>query len=524
MFEGIKSKVNQYFDSISELNSKLSNIKSLNNTSGYNYNSGGDKYLNALDESMPMFFDRSNLVLRSREKKFYSTTFGSLIYWLTTYSIGTGLSLNANPIWDLLPVKDIVKQKKKKKQIEQYVKMIFSSDNLDYYAEDDTDKLFRDIFEQYLIDGDVFVLFSYHHGEDDFCPVKIRYIPTENIRNGSSVKNINNTFDGIEVDDNGKVVAYHMATKIIYDSSTFRYSSDFDTIRVPKYTNNDQIQVVHIKNKFSPNDLRGIPMATNILHELEKISQSIVAELSAMQMNAQTLGVIERDNPDVKKGRLSHVENALEQSFTDDDYGNTNRVETFNSPNLIFNGLSAGEKVKELSTNRPNLNLSSFVDTVVKPMVSSHGVPSEVLYGLFSNNYSASRAAIQQFWMSIKQYRKDFSRALLGPVYKAIISELVANKALNLTDFNKNEMSQRAWLNHNFIGSSQPSLDPNKDVEAASKAINLGITTRTKVAKELNGSNFDENIDELSNEEEIMKKLNVDLSLDENNGANKNVI
>ena len=468
------------------------------------------------------FFKRKELVRRSREGITEATTYGSLIYWIVSYVVGTGLTLSANPLWDILGIDDKQNQKNIKKQIEDYVKLVCASEKLDYYENIDTDKLLRSIFNKYLVDGEVFILFTYHHGEDDFCPVKIRVVSTENVCNGKSSIGVKNVYDGIELDESGKIIAYHIAVNNTYDYSTLRVSNK-NTIRVTPYTKLGQVQVIHIANRFDINDLRGIPLATNILGELEKISSSINSELEAMKLNASILGVVTRTIPDGEKGSLVQGANLLKKKLN----GNIpNQNTSYSDNNIVLNGLMAGEDVKDLSTTRPNLDLARFVDMVVRSMASSHGVPSEVLNAQYGSNYSASKAAIQQFWKSVVQYRKDFQRSCYKYIYKALITEMVAQGRLKLKNF-EDPLHNEAWLYHNWVGSSQPSLDPNKDVEASIKSIENGFTNRHKAARELNGSDFVENIETLIEEQDLMKNLkpnnnNKNINNTEGENVNKN--
>ena len=516
--------IKDFFNNISSINSQLDSLENNKNKMaansghnfGYNLNSG-EKGNSNLNPVRRMRFNRTALILRSRESEFQNTTYASVIYWLSTYVIGTGLSLSCNPVWNILNIDDVSEQKKIKKEIEQYLKLIMSSNALDFYGEENSDKLLRTIFNQYLIDGDIFILLSYHNKSDPFCPVKIRFIASENVRSGSSSSGIKNCHEGIELDDDGKVVAYHIAKDDNFDSSTFRISVG-ETVRIPRYTENNQEQVLHIKNKFMPNDLRGIPLSAHILHELENVTEAIVNELHAMKVNAATLGVIERSNSNVAPGSII----PMQQSKQKEENQNPKEMDIFDTPGVVFNGLNAGEKFVELSTNRPNLSLTSFVDAVIKPMVASMGITPEILHGQYMSNYSASRAAIQQFWRSIMVYRQDFSRSLYRSIYEAIITEQVHAGIFKLEGFFETDIKKVAWLNHSWIGGTQPSLDPNKDIEAAMKSIAAGLSTRTKAAKELNGSNFDENIEGLGIEEELMNNTIPNRNIENENTNQKN--
>ena len=511
MFEKLGSKFTNYFNELQSFNKKIENLSlsnsGISNFFGNSFIANGSKYQGGLSNVQTPKFNRQALVNRSRRARFDSDLYSSLIYWLEKYTIGTGLSLSVAPMWDLIGIENENKKKKYKKKLESYFKLILDSKSLDFYGEKVGNLLLRDIFKHFLIDGDIFILFSYHY-EEEICPLKLRIIPSENVKNGSSSKNLKNVFDGVELSSDGSIVAYHVVVPSNKNTNSTLSNMLADTVRMPVKTSDNQMQILHIKNAFNINDLRGVPFATHLFQQIDNIATATTSELDAMKLNASTLGIVERTIAGGAKGSLT----AAETIFSNDDNRPKGNIEPllnmFNTPGNIFNGLEAGESIEELSTSRPNLSLPAFVDLIGKAMTASMGVPMEVLYGMYNSNYSASRAAIQQFWVAIKNYRDLITSYLYEPIYETIITEFVKAGVFSLSGFD-NPILKLAWLHHNWVGSSQPSLDPNKDITAAANAIEAGLLTRSRAAKELNGSDFEENIEALASEKKLMENANL---------------
>ena len=65
---------------------------------------------------------------------------------------------------------------------------------------------------------------------------------------------------------------------------------------------------------------------------------------------------------------------------------------------------------------------------------------------------------------------------------------------------------RRAYLQADWIGPSQGQLDPTKEVQAATMAIDAGLTTREAEAIKLNGSDYIANVTKLITENELLKE------------------
>ncbi len=473
------------------------------NHGGYNHYSVGAKFKNALAMVKRVFFDRTTLLLRSKEEKFKSGIYNSMVYWLMVYTIGTGYSLNSTPLWDMLGIENTTKRAKIRKDIENIIKLIFSSNTIDFSGNMPTWQFFRELFKMYLETGDVFILFHYY-ADDDISPIKLQIIPTERVKTPPNKAGDKDIIEGIEYDKNGREVAYWINETAKEDSSTPIWNIDPPKYKkIGKRTSLGQIQIVHLAIRNETNDSRGIPLASNIFHELETISEAIIAELEATKMNASTLGVIEREKDAEKLGLIP----AGDFNTPKEAKSRPQTTSMFDSPNIIFDNLGEGEKFKDLSTARPNLNIPTFIGAIMRPVSSGKGVPHEVLEGGYDSNYSASRAAIQQFWKSIEVYRDNFISCLFVPFYEALIDELVEMGELKLKGYKDSKIKKQAWLQHSWIGSAQPTLDPNKDIKAIELAIELGLMTRGQASIMLYGNRFEENVDKLKEEAILMQTI-----------------
>lgn len=491
---------------------------------GSNYRSVGAKIEYGLSDLVYEHFDRDILIRRSRQTEFDSPNYRALVYWLSTYVIGSGLNISISPNWDILGIDDIKQREKYQKTIEHRVNNILKSKEVDFLEHFHTGQLFREIFKTFIVDGEVFIQVIYDHktqiNEFKLNPVKLRVIPTECIYGlGDESK------DGIKQDRYGRDIGYYIAVYDVDDTSSYSIQPNrlkFKRVYYPKYTANGQIQIIHLANRNRILDTRGIPRATSLFHEFTKMNQSIIAELETQQLNSQIFGVVERD---VRTENYSDydVAGAINREERETKDVPKSDLSVWNTTGIILNHLEAGEKLKQIGSDRPNLNITSFIKEVLIPTCSSFGIPEEVLRASYNSNYSASRAAIEQMWKTVLQDRNDFIYNFASPYYKTLITELVYSGDLDLPYFLEDSNKRLAWLNHTWTGSAIPNLDPLKEVNALVTAIDNGLISRSEASNRLYGNNFKNNAANLSEENRIAKDLNINLGT-QNNNVNNNTL
>ena len=63
-----------------------------------------------------------------------------------------------------------------------------------------------------------------------------------------------------------------------------------------------------------------------------------------------------------------------------------------------------------------------------------------------------------------------------------------------------------AWCGARWIGPAQGQLDPTKEAKAAIMYVDRGFKTHEEVTVELNGGDWEENLEQLARENELLKK------------------
>jgi lambda family phage portal protein len=184
--------------------------------------------------------------------------------------------------------------------------------------------------------------------------------------------------------------------------------------------------------------------------------------------------------------------------------------------NGMINYMKPGEAIEIADPKRPNINFDGFVSAMTKYIGASLEIPVELLTKNFTASYSASRAALLEAWKSFRMRRTWFSNDFCQPVYEIWLSEAVSKGRIKAPGFFSDPLVRKAYCRAEWNGPAPGQLNPTVEVEAAIKKVENGFSTRERETIELNGGNFDSNIDQLILESQKMQQI-----IANNGGGNK---
>ena len=184
----------------------------------------------------------------------------------------------------------------------------------------------------------------------------------------------------------------------------------------------------------------------------------------------------------------------------------------------MINVLAPGEDVKMADPARPNTNFDAFTTAYAKYIGAALEIPSELMLKQFGASYSASKAALEEAWKAFRMKRNWLVKDFCQPVYEIWLVEAIAKGRIKAPGFFLDASIRKAWSKCVWNGPSQGMLDPLKEVNAATKRVALGVSTREKETMELNGGNFDDNATQLKYEAERMGEIEKFLKVDGNSG------
>ena len=176
------------------------------------------------------------------------------------------------------------------------------------------------------------------------------------------------------------------------------------------------------------------------------------------------------------------------------------------APGAIYN-LPPGKNIKEINPLRSNTQFETFVNTCIMVIASSMGIPKEVLVKKYESNYTAARAALLDFWRTVRVFRTRFNTNFNQPIYEQWLSEAVASGRINAPGFFEDPAVRQAWCGCTWMGASMGHVDPLKEVNAAAARIANNITTQEQEASEYNGNDWTANVRQRRKEMAAMKEM-----------------
>ena len=293
--------------------------------------------------------------------------------------------------------------------------------------------------------------------------------------------------DGVEIDADGAVVAYHVAS-----ANPAGYRGDPPVwIRVPAYGPvSGRLNVLHLMEAERPEQYRGVPLVAPVLEQLKQLSRYDSAELINAVVSGMFTAFVQSDR-----------ENALQEMFGEDE----DAPGEYRLGNGSIVRLAPGESMNFANPNRPNTAFDAFVRSFCTQIGAALEIPRDVLLKDFGNNYSASRGALLEFWKMVRMRREWLAWDFCQPIYEEFLAEAVALGRLKAPGFFTDPLLRRAYAGAEWHGPTTGQLDPLKEVNAAEKRLNLRISTLEREAAEINGSDWAENIRQREQELRMMQ-------------------
>ena len=174
----------------------------------------------------------------------------------------------------------------------------------------------------------------------------------------------------------------------------------------------------------------------------------------------------------------------------------------------MINILAPGEDIKMADPSRPSTNFDAFTTAYAKYIGAALEIPSELLLKQFGASYSASKAALEEAWKAFRMKRTWLVDDFCQPIYEMWLVEAIAKGRIKAPGFYLDAAIREAWCKCAWNGPSQGMLDPLKEINAATKRVALGVSTREIEVMEMNGGNFDDNAEQLKHEAALMGEIN----------------
>ena len=196
-------------------------------------------------------------------------------------------------------------------------------------------------------------------------------------------------------------------------------------------------------------------------------------------------------------------------SVTVDDGGDTAPRElqmASQMPGLVWEELQEGEEPVLQGGQGTDLNFGPFEGAIMQGIAWANEIPAEILTLAFTNNYSASQAAINEFKIYLNLVWARFGEEFCNPIYQEWLISEALNGAIRAPGFLEAWRDRRkydiygAWVAVEWYGNVKPSTDMAKQAKASRDLIDMGLSSYGREARTLTGTNFRRNVRALTRE------------------------
>jgi len=353
--------------------------------------------------------------------------------------------------------------------------------------------------------GDCFVLLPWKPYPGMPYDLRIQLIEADRVCNPNDLSDSAEIAGGIERNDDGVPIAIHIRTPHPH-ATLVGTNLQATWQRIPFYGRKTGTRnVLQLMKIDRIGQTRGEPILAPVIDTLKQISDYSAAELSAAVVNALLTVFVERPTEDSLSGG----------GLTSDD-----AKKPWEDPNNYQLGTGTwvdgapGEKMNVINAARPSSQFDPFFLACMKQIGMALAIPYEVLIKHFSSSYSASRAAMLDFYKDCLAEREEFSEAFCQPIYEAFLEEAVLKGRVVAPGYLTDPYMRLAYSGAYWRGPAQGQIDEVKEVNAANLRVRYGFSTKQDEAMKLSGQDYKDIMKRQAEEKKIAEDLGLKYEAD----------
>jgi lambda family phage portal protein len=361
-------------------------------------------------------------------------------------------------------------------------------------------------FKSMLLSGDCPVLFPLTNRPRTIFDLRMRVLEADRVMNPALGDLGKNIFSGVELSNEGELLAYHVAKKHpLGMRGGFRIAIQReDTVRVEPFgarTGRRNMTMLICPDR--PEQRRGVPILSVCLELLKQMGRYTDATVVAAVIQSYFTAFVTSDFPD------QAIFDSLLTEEQKKEIADLNPYNVQLGPGVV-NFMRPGHAVNFSNPTQPQSTFGDFTIAVAKFVGAAIGMPYEVLLKQYNASYSASRAALLDFWKRVRKFRARLIDQFCQPSYEEWMADAISlGRFVHFKGGFDDPYVRRAMCRAIWTGSSAGSLDPEKEVAAADLKVKCGFSTNERESAELNGSDWRDNVEQQGRERDAFEAENL---------------
>lgn len=227
-------------------------------------------------------------------------------------------------------------------------------------------------------------------------------------------------------------------------------------------------QISHLKFTRRFNQARGVSIFHGVLTRLEDIKEYEESERIAARV-AAALGAFIK-----KPGDYS--------SHYQPDYSEAGKRLMEMTPGMIFDNLLPGEEIGMIESDRPNSNLGTFRQDMMRAAASGTGTSASSITKNYNGTFSSQRQELVEGRVSYDRLRDYFVDTYRKERHQREIDLILISGDLPLLGIDLETI-----YDADYQGPAVPWIDPQKEMKAHEMAIKAKVKSRHQIIREYNG-------------------------------------
>lgn len=342
----------------------------------------------------------------------------------------------------------------------------------------------KSALKQAILGGSVLVRFrrlseSEQKANGLLLPLQLQLLHGDRI---DETKHGGNTWYGVELDDDGRTVAYWVTRGGVLNQVSR------ESIRVPAS------DLIHLFVEEDIDQILGTPWLGAALLTMDDRRNYEYSELTAAEMGACFVAGYRRSRGQKQLGLPNPDANC---DLTDGDGNRIDRLQ----PGMFID-LGVDGELQMINPQRPNSGSEGFIGHLIRSeAVAVPGIKSSTLTGDYRNSsFSSERSADNDVWPEIEDLQDWFSTSFTQPIYEQVIETAVLIGLFDdVEGFSAEDFvaRRRDYLKTKWQGPVARSINPLDDAQSARERVRAGVSSPQRECAQI-GRDWREVLQEVS--------------------------
>jgi lambda family phage portal protein len=285
---------------------------------------------------------------------------------------------------------------------------------------------------------------------------------------------------GVEIDDNGVPIAYHI--RKAHQNDWYNAVESMEWERVVREDDDGWRRVIHDFEHDRAGQNRGIGVFTPVLAHAKMLARYYGVELQAATV-ATIFGTYVTSPYDP-----AMIEAAMDSDRGDQEMGfyQDLRADWAKDRPAMLNGvrvptLAPGEEIRQVAAAHPHSGFEDFAHEMLRSIAAALGVSAEQITQDWSKtNYSSARAALLESWKTLSRRSAEYKIGTATPLYATWLQEVIERGDLDdvlpkgAPDFIE---AATAYSRCDWLGVARGWVDPVKEKQGAVLGMDAGLST-----------------------------------------------